>query len=154
MNTLSIEIKTDKKEILAFLDNPFNLRLWTVHRDLYWIDNACQECIMQGKEAHFATIQSTIQTVQPALYKVQFSWLQDGQITKSFSFQLAILSHTQVCLSLQLPLIQDEERKNTLVRLIQIEFGLLKQLLEKSTTALPLSDAIFLQNYHNNLSFQ
>ena len=153
MGKLSIDINVKKEVILQFLEDPFNLQLWTVHRDLYNIDGKCYECIFGEGHANFAEIKSSFKTLNSLVFDVHFTWSQDGVVTKSFGFQLNMITDSQANLCLNLPDSIPEEKRNKMIRVISIELGLLKQLMETSVINISKSDAAIMQSYHENISF-
>lgn len=153
MERLSIKIKVSQKILLEFLENPFNLKFWTVHRDLYLIDQLCYECIINKEQACFAEIKTDLTKIKPNTYTIHFSWFINNSIFKSFGFMANKVSKTEVELNMELPQIKEDSKLKTLIKLINIEFDILKQHLETGVISINKSDAIFLQSYHQNLSF-
>lgn len=153
MATLIVSIEVKGQEVIKFLNDPFNLRLWTVHRDLYCIGDGCNEAIFRDGKIQFAEIQSSIEAVKRGIYMVNFSWFKDNIKTKSFGFQIIETADSRVNLKLEIPNTLPVEKQNKMIPVINIELGLLKQLLEKSTYIISEADAVLLQAYHENLSF-
>ncbi len=114
MESLSVDINVSEVIILDFLKEPFNLRFWTVHRDLYYIDNKCHECIFREGKANFAEIRTTFESTYQGIHSARFSWHQNDALTKSFNFQITATSDSQVKLSMEIPKIQHQEKQNTL----------------------------------------
>lgn len=153
MEKIIINIKVSAIVLIDFLKEPFNLRVWTVHRDLYEINGTCSECIIINNEAHFTEIKTLLKSIDSENHTINFSWLQNNTIIKYFEFNITAVSECEVIISFVLPLINDNDKRKILIQLLNIEFDLLKQYLEKGKTTIEKNNAIFLQSYHTNLSF-
>ena len=139
--------------ILKFLEDPFNLQIWTVHRDLYRIDGKCHECISRKDKVQFAEIKTSFEPLNSVTFLARFTWYQNGSETKSFGFQITMITDSKVNLSLELPTTIPTAKRENMYRVIGIEFGLLKQRLETSIININESDAAVMQSYHENISF-
>ena len=153
MAVLTIDIGSPRIEVIDYLKEPFNLRLWTVHRDLYCIKDKCYEAISIDGQVQFAEIRCQIMPKHEGMHIVTFSWYRNGEITKRFGFQVIEDSPAEITLKVDIPDTIPKERRNTMITVINIELGILKQLLENSAYTINEADASILQSYHEKLLF-
>jgi len=151
--TVELVLDADQEALIQFLLDPMNLRLWTVHRDLYWLDGKCHEA--SSKDGHwlFTEIKTAAESAEPgATQAISFTWKKDETIIKRFVFQLHALPENRCRISTELPGNLPTERIATLRRLLAIEFALLEQQLSSKAQVITHEDACFLQNYHRDLN--
>ena len=153
MAVLTIDIGLPRTEVIDYLKDPFNLRTWTVHRDLYCMNNKCYEAIYADGQVQFAEIRCQIMSKTAGIDIVTFSWFLNDEKTKGFGFQIIEDSPGEINLKVEIPDSIPEEKRNKMIAVINIELGILKQLLEKSAYTINETDASILQSYHEHLSF-
>lgn len=150
---LKFDAHSNLSNLSAFFLNPMNLRLWTVHRDLYWISGRCFEATSQQSSLVFCEIKVEKINAENGERKIlQFSWYLQDELVKKIEFSLESFSDKVTKVTVKLSPTMSESRTIKLKQLLSIEFKLLNAYLLNSPQQLSLNEATFLQTYHQELS--
>ena len=148
---MQVEIERPSSEVLIFLSDPLNLRLWTVHRNLYLMDDRCYEATSDGNATSFTEISTVISKTDSAS-SCNFKWAKDDQIKKQFSLSISSVGHDRSAVAFAIPESMESSKKERLTKLIELEFRLLKNTLESNPITVSRSEADFMQSYHLELT--
>ena len=147
MNVI-VHINSSLSTLIKFIENPNNLVYWTVHKNIYLIDNQCLEFINNS----YAEIKTFTLKESNSKYKLKYSWSINRNIIKEFQFIIKSIQKDKQELSLEFSKEIAPNKLKQLIKLLEIEFKILKSVLEKNKSRLTIEDAKFMNTYHNNLT--
>ncbi len=138
--TASVIIKDSPSVLVDFLRDPFHLRLWTIHKNLYNHQGLCKEFREVSGGASFSIIRTQVNCMDCEPTQVIYTWSDmDHNPYKQFSFSITEQATNQTLISIQLP-------DATKLKLIQLELEILKEFLETNKLKqLTEDEIIFLQ---------
>ena len=145
-------INDDIQSLISFLANPLNLRLWTVHRDLYWHQGQCSEATFSENEVCITRIEVGIVENQTAgSANILFKWSRHAECIKQFKFDVEAKEPNKTEIKINLGHIADCQRVEQIKHLLTVEFTLLEAELNGVKADLQLEEISFLQHYHRSL---
>lgn len=144
-------LHANRRAVCTFMLEPLNLRLWTVHRDLYLIDGACWEATGPSDAIVYTQIRVATKAIGHNSDSVRFSWLQQNKSLKQFEFVVSDGPHSESTVTYEFAANIPEQKLQTLHRLLTIEFSQLDALLCGTHQNLTFEEAKHLQHYHHGL---
>jgi len=144
--SLSLEIIED------ILSDPFNLRLWTVHRNLYQIDGNCFEAINRKGSISYYKIKVNREQLDLGSLLL-FSWWSDDDKIKEFELQLSKINIDKTLIEVVVSDKAESVKLEQLNRLLMIEMSLLENYLIGEKQLFTWEEANFMQNYYNNMTY-
>ncbi|MFC7772660.1 hypothetical protein [Flavobacterium sp. GCM10027622] len=145
-NIFSVEVLAEKVKLIAFLENPVNLKYWTVHTNLVVIDDSCYEITGSTGVKTKISVTNTNHNLDDSL---DFTWILEGEIKKQFQFLITNGINGKMSVQVFIPSTTLNKKLLDLQRLLSVEFKILEQLLNDGKYELTESEKMIMKEYQN-----
>ena len=147
---LSYTITANSRKTIEFLSNPYHLKQWTIHRHLYLLKGECYEATGVGDSIFFTKLE-VIKELEGKKERIRFLWTKAGNVIKFFDFEINEIDVTSTSIDIKLLKLPAPPKRERLKRLLRIELILLEKILNDYPLSMTQEDALFMEQYQQQL---